>query len=804
MRLQVAPSRKIKMLKLSSLMSQVRAEIELRGVDLARASKQIGVSRDTLKKHLAGEHVRSDSALKYQDWISGRKSVGRFASIEKRDRNTSPPDDLEKLILTAPTKPRLVVDIFSGCGGLSLGFDLLQDGKQFETILAIDVNREPVAVLNKNKEKFSDTELPVGRQLDLTEFSSPYEFLAFYLQHVATLKGDDETLRRLDEIGGGAFLEYRAAISSADRAFESTLMEVWQSAEWRRMMSSFNRDALSQTSVAAFQDRLKLPRLTQKNPTVRRTLWNDRHTVSGLPSSPSAEFITAAECEWEAEARELKHKQGGKGKGQLQVSARRVMEFCDLLDAEAFAPIKSAWVDWRASWLEARLLAFSGDLFQTEVRELYQSTYPVSVLVGGPPCQGFSRIGRGKIRSLHDAQMHAHSSSEAGDSRNLLFNQYVMILDALRPRSFILENVQHFKSTVKAGKGEFPATDVLAEAIANVSNDQASYQVASTVLNAARAGAPQNRIRYFMCGLRSDHHEVSEVLATANWILALPRQPEASLDLALAGLPDPHFTADGTSSRAAMEQLTEVSEISIAPSQSPYIDWVRRSQFGAQAKTTRRVDSHAARSPRSDDAALFSLISPGKRWMDYRTESASTIEELNCLVSAIINLPASVKELIKSSSAGSTWFPDDQHLNKLHSKLDGSLPIRLLLEQISAELGHDHHLLRDTYLAKRDSQHGDWLARMDPKKPSKTMVSHMSKDTYAFVHPYAARTLSVREAARIQTFPDWFSFSNVSMTDAFKMIGNAVPPFLSHLLASRMAHALESSARPALHLVKSA
>ncbi|MNY53988.1 Modification methylase AplI [compost metagenome] len=75
-------------------------------------------------------------------------------------------------------------------------------------------------------------------------------------------------------------------------------------------------------------------------------------------------------------------------------------------------------------------------------------------------------------------------------------------------------------------------------------------------------------------------------------------------------------------------------------------------------------------------------------------------------------------------------------------------------------------------------------------KPAKSMVSHMSKDTYAYVHPYEPRTISVREAARVQSFPDWFEFGEAALTDAFKMIGNAVPPLLSHGVADRVAGVL--------------
>ena len=142
-------------------------------------------------------------------------------------------------------------------------------------------------------------------------------------------------------------------------------------------------------------------------------------------------------------------------------------------------------------------------------------------------------------------------------------------------------------------------------------------------------------------------------------------------------------------------------------------------------------------------------------------------------------------------------LPDAQELAELGSRVNGSLPLRLLLEQAGEKLGTPHHLLTDTYLAKRDGHHGDWVARMDGSRPAKTMVSHMGKDTYGYVHPAAPRTISVRESARIQTFPDWFALSDVALTDAFKMVGNAVPPLLSHGIATKVATVLARRAAAA-------
>ena len=76
---------------------------------------------------------------------------------------------------------------------------------------------------------------------------------------------------------------------------------------------------------------------------------------------------------------------------------------------------------------------------------------------------------------------------------------------------------------------------------------------------------------------------------------------------------------------------------------------------------------------------------------------------------------------------------------------------------------------------------GKWR-RLDESLPSHTVIAHMCKDTYSYIHPWEPRGISVREAARLQSFPDDFYFS-CSMSDAFKQIGNAVPPLMAYEIA---------------------
>jgi DNA (cytosine-5)-methyltransferase 1 len=77
--------------------------------------------------------------------------------------------------------------------------------------------------------------------------------------------------------------------------------------------------------------------------------------------------------------------------------------------------------------------------------------------------------------------------------------------------------------------------------------------------------------------------------------------------------------------------------------------------------------------------------------------------------------------------------------------------------------------------------------KMEAVQPARTLMAHLGKDGYSHIHydSTQARTISVREAARLQSFPDGFKFSG-SMNPAFKQIGNAVPPLLSYALAKEI------------------
>lgn len=810
---------------MDDILRQMKQRLATLGLSVNAAARQIGVTSGSLQRHLDGAYVRSDSLAKYRAWLDGRQVSIKASRARKIPTlaldavETIPANDhIPVLQLPKPLRtldrPFNVVDLFSGCGGMSLGFELLgsiednpedlnppgRAGAIFQTVLSLDVEEKVVRLQNDNHPPSERLSRKPARWVDLAAFENEAEMLAFYLDHLAASASDHALAKELNQLEPLALGEFKALVRGLDAAFLAKLQALRSEASFRKEYGRVDSTVFGQTSVIGFHKALTLPETSTSQPTLGPLIWaeqegeaSDSEKPEGFSRTRTAALIEFRQL-WDAEVEKLRQRTAGTGKGQLASSAARIGRFLDFLGTESAAQIRTAWLDWSSSRAALRRVMFTASMEQ-QLRTLYTGERRVDVLLGGPPCQGFSRIGRGKIRSLRDHQVHVQADAEAGDVRNLLLLKYVEFVSALEPRVFLFENVRHFQASVKTPEGTFQATDILKDAIRELSHERLSYHIADRIVDCSRHLIPQTRERFVMAGIRSDVAVpgVSTELLPA-WCLALPAREPIPLKVALDGLPAPlkaRGQRNGEEAGLAGRVTLTGNVNGRKDAAGDYLRWIRQAlPAGLPGHSAQEVDGHYIRDSRPDDRAFFELLGPGRRWMDYRCDDSPTLQQLRQLL-----------EQLRDSLGRKTALAFDAALvDELLERLDGSLSIRLLLEAIPPQEGElQHHLLTPAYLAKREGNNGDWIARLHPDRPAKTIVSHMAKDTYAYVHPTEPRTISVREAARIQTFPDWFRFGELGLVDAFRAVGNAVPPLLSHQFAVNVARLLGASNLERLH-----
>ncbi|MGC5686125.1 DNA cytosine methyltransferase [Pseudomonas haemolytica] len=779
---------------INTTLIKIRQKIQAQNLTLQEAAAAIGIGSSALERHLSGEYVRSDSMAKYRLWLEGVQTQNSSQHIPKQRNNTGegflpplPPIEGMDTLSIAPQKPLNVVDLFCGCGGMSLGFERFDGGRVYRVAMALDIEAPMVRVFNDNHPSPSG-DLPIARQSDITDFMSEAEIQGYYLDHLARSTGDTALAKELTKLGNGGIPSLRKRLSELDQDFLENLYAQRSRTDYISAIKKLGSATLGQTSVSGFHNATKLPSSGSSYPKVGPLIWHHDgdipNTVQPFDAPLDDELLRSCRSGmrklWDNEAGKLTTRASGAGRGQLASAADRIDKFLDFLESPSMRSVKALWVEWRATREAVRRSFFEAPLTQARLKSIYEDGRQVTVLLGGPPCQGFSRIGRGKIRSLKEQSVHVHEDEDSVDSRNQLMHQYVLFVAALAPKVFLFENVRHFQAVVKAEGIEFDAADILAEAIESVSERGLGYAVSRKIVVASQHAVPQARERFVMAGVRKELSKILSSTDAASWCLSLQRRRAVPLQVALEELPDPNFSNQEHQERILEKPHRPQRNEAVVPDQASdiYRAWAFRGTV---------VDAHLARPPRPDDEAFFSLMGPGKRWMDYRCDEAPTLQRITTILTKLND------ELKASPDLGARLGISNDEISDLVATADGSLSLRLLLESIPPQPGElQHHLLTATYLRKREGAHGDWLSRMDPAQPSKTIVSHMAKDTYAFVHPTLPRTLSVREAARVQSFPDDYRFGSVGLVDGFRVVGNAVPPLLSLQFAQRVAQVLSN------------
>ncbi|WP_157019475.1 DNA cytosine methyltransferase [Mesorhizobium xinjiangense] len=398
------------------------------------------------------------------------------------------------------------------------------------------------------------------------------------------------------------------------------------------------------------------------------------------------------------------------------------------------------------------------------VRDLGLSTTACGsfdILAAGLPCQAFARIGRSKLRAVA-----GEDDAFQKDPRAALYRRFLEYVADTQPLVIIIENVPDILN--------FGGHNVPEEICDTL--EEAGYRTAYTILNAAYYGVPQVRERLFVVAI-ADVLGCTPSFPEPTHFLELPRGYEGSRRVALK-----HVNMESG----------RFHEIHKPRRQLPNAVGVRAALGDLPKIKEHLTDPRAIRRRRLDDV------------LDYRTPKGGL---------------SGYAKLMRNWPGFETVDGTGGHLVRLTPR---DFPIFRRLPH-----GADYpqarrlaeELFTDAVKRKRltDSESPAWLElrqaivppydpekfpnkwwKMDPLKPSRTLTAHMGKDTYSHIHydSYQARTVSVREAARLQSFPDGFRFAG-AMNAAFRQIGNAVPPLLGLAVAKSLKRQIDEALAPA-------
>lgn len=391
-------------------------------------------------------------------------------------------------------------------------------------------------------------------------------------------------------------------------------------------------------------------------------------------------------------------------------------------------------------------------------------TGAVDVIVGGPPCQAFARVGRSKLREID-----AHPQAFIHDPRARLYKEYLRYVDAFQPLAVLMENVPDILN--HGGQNIAEETCEVLEA--------KGYVCGYTLLNAAFYGVPQMRERMFLIAYRRELAAKVQFPAPSHW-LVLPPGYEGSRAVALKTLSslfgDAHSYVEPPAATPALPPAVTAED---AIGDLPAINARELLATGKLTRGARRFDEPVNYDKRRRQSAYARLM---RDWPGHAAPGA--------LMDHVIRYLPRDYELFARLDAGDQY---PQAYTHAVAMFEEQLAARRLKGERLTEGSVKYKALWDSIVPPYDaSKFPNKWRKMWRDQPARTLMAHLGKDSYSHIHydSAQARTISVREAARLQSFPDGFQFSG-TMNPAFKQIGNAVPPLLARAVAQTMMTALQ-------------
>lgn len=381
----------------------------------------------------------------------------------------------------------------------------------------------------------------------------------------------------------------------------------------------------------------------------------------------------------------------------------------------------------------------------------------VDVLVGGPPCQAYARVGRAKLREIAE-----HPEAFKVDPRGNLYLRYLEFVRQMKPLALLMENVPDILHY-----GGHNVVEEMVETLAAM-----GYEARYSLINCAFHGVPQMRDRVFLVAYRRELR-IRPTFPKATNHMKLPPGYAGTRAVALryvdllggAGYVQPDLGDESLpgpiTAQEAIGDLPPILGSSVKRGarrfgQETWVPYRETKEISAYAATMRQwpgflsdggVVDHAIRYlPR--DGAIFREMPEGAEYPEAHRVATRLFEK-------------------EARRRGLT--PRMKAWNELKREMVPPYPVGTFPNRW-------------------------WKLRRD--YPVRTLMAHIGKDTYSHIHydGAQARTISVREAARLQSFPDAFRFEG-TMNPSFRQIGNAVPPLMAFALAEVMRDAIKGAVK---------
>ena len=401
--------------------------------------------------------------------------------------------------------------------------------------------------------------------------------------------------------------------------------------------------------------------------------------------------------------------------------------------------------------------------------KLGRMTEAFDIIIGGPPCQPFARVGRSKLREIE-----ADPEAFRNDPRAKLYTAYLRYVKSCRPLAILIENVPDI---MNFGGHNVP------EEICEVLEDL-GYVCAYSLLNAAFYGVPQTRERMFLIAY---HRELASSVSfpEPTHYINLPSGYESTRRVALKMLTNSdmftsaHKYVDPPESTNGLPPAVTAEE---AINDLPEIDARELLTTGVLKRGVRRFNTLI---PYDESCPVSEYAQLMKSWPGF--EGGEGVYD-----HVIRYLPRDYPLFARMKEGDQYPEAHKLALKMFDEKLAELAGKGVCIKPDSVE----HEELKGSIVPPYDAgKFPNKWRKIARDQPVRTVMAHLSKDGYSHIHydDSQARTISVREAARLQSFPDGFVFTG-AMNQAFQQIGNAVPPLMAKAIATEIMETIRTSA----------